>query len=333
MSGSTSGSDSDSNSGIVLVTGGAGFIGYHTCKALLDRGDDVVIVDEMNDYYNVEYKQQNVQDLLHAFGDHRVFMEMGDICDKQWMMDVFEKYAISSIVHLAARAGVRPSIKDPNSYVETNITGTTNVFELAKYYQCDKVVYASSSSVYGGSELPSFSEKDSVDFPVSPYAATKKACELMAHTYYHLYGMSCIGLRFFTVYGPRGRPDMAPYKFMDCIYHGKRIQQYGDGTSSRDYTYIDDIVAGVLAALDRGKGYQIFNLGNGKPTILVEFIQTLEKLLSKKAKIEQIPHQPGDVPRTCANITKAVELLDYRPGICLENGLEKMVHWYLKHRI
>lgn len=236
------------------------------------------------------------------------------------------------VVHMAARAGVRPSIDDPFIYIHSNILGTTRLLELARIHGNDNFVWASSSSVYGGSMLEEFGEDDYVDNPVSPYAASKKACELMTYTYHSLYKMNVSGLRFFTVYGPRGRPDMAPFKFVDRVSKGLEIQQFGDGTSSRDYTYIDDIVDGVVRALDRPLGYQIFNLGNGSPYRLCDFISLVEKEVGRKACIKVLPDQPGDVPRTCANIDKARELLGYAPKVTFEEGIARTVEWYTTWR-
>ncbi|TDH73204.1 uncharacterized protein CCR75_003074 [Bremia lactucae] len=312
-----------------LVTGAAGFIGFHTAKALLARGDDIVIVDEMNDYYDVKLKQSNLDWLTTMYGD-RVDVHIGDLCDKQLVHRVIKETKPDAIVHLAARAGVRPSIENPLMYIQANIVATMLLLDVCREFGIKKFVYASSSSVYGGSTKDNFSEDDIVDYPVSPYAATKKSCELLAHTYYHLYGMDTIGLRFFTVYGPRGRPDMAPFKFMDRIARDVAIDQYGDGSSSRDYTFIDDIVQGVLLSLDRGHGCEVFNLGRGTPVLLTDFIAIIERLVGKKAKINIIPDQPGDVPRTSANISKAERMLGYKPTTSLEQGLAKTWKWYSK---
>lgn len=311
-----------------LVTGAAGFIGFHTCRALLERGDDVVIVDEMNDYYDVKLKQSNLDFLSAKFSPERVRVYVGDLCDQQLVRRVIKETKPEAIVHLAARAGVRPSIDDPLIYIHSNVTATTVLLDACREFGIRKFVYASSSSVYGGSTKETFSEEDVVDFPVSPYAATKKSCELLAHTYHHLYGMDTIGLRFFTVYGPRGRPDMAPFKFMDRIARDIAIDQYGDGSSSRDYTFIDDIVQGVVLSLDRGHGCEVFNLGKGSPVLLTEFIATIEQLVGKKAKINVLPMQPGDVPRTSADISKARRMLGYDPQTPLAEGLQKTWQWY-----
>ncbi|KAI9907335.1 hypothetical protein PsorP6_003781 [Peronosclerospora sorghi] len=311
----------------VLVTGAAGFIGFHTAKALLARGDDVVIIDELNDYYDVKLKQNNLDWLSSTYGS-RVTVYIGDICDQQLVRSVLKETKADSIVHLAARAGVRPSIYNPLMYIQANVVATMVLLDACRELGVKKFVYASSSSVYGGSLKDRFSEEDIVDFPVSPYAATKKSCELLAHTYHHLHGMDTIGLRFFTVYGPRGRPDMAPFKFMDRIARGVAIDQYGDGSSSRDYTFIDDIVQGVVLSLDHGRGCEVFNLGRGSPTLLTDFISIIERLVGKKAKINIMPNQPGDVPRTSADISKAEQLLGYKPTTSLEQGLAKTWEWY-----
>lgn len=317
----------------ILVTGGAGFIGSHVAEHLLRRGERVVVVDEVNDYYDVAAKEANLA-AVRAAGGENVRIFKGDICDVEFLEStVFPTCPMPRrVVHLAARAGVRPSIDDPHVYVRSNIEGTTRLLETAARAGNDSFVFASSSSVYGGSDKTLFSETDAVDLPVSPYAATKKACELLAYTYHHLYDMNVAALRFFTVYGPRGRPDMAPLKFVDRVARGVPIDKYGDGTSARDYTYIDDIVAGVLASLDAPRGYQVYNLGNGTPTRLNDFIKLVETNLGKKAVIVQKPDQPGDVPRTCADITKARELLGYDPKTPFPDGIRKLVDWYVATR-
>lgn len=312
----------------VLVTGAAGFIGFHTAKALLERGDDVVVVDELNDYYDVKLKQSNLDYLQTTYSSDRVSVYIGDLADQTLVRRVIKETKPDAIIHLAARAGVRPSIDNPLLYIHSNVTATTVLLDACREHGIRKFVYASSSSVYGGSLKSEFSEEDVVDYPVSPYAATKKACELLAHTYHHLYKFDTIGLRFFTVYGPRGRPDMAPFKFMDRIAKDVAIDQYGDGSSSRDYTYIDDIVQGVLLSLDRGHGCEVFNLGNGNPIFLTDFIATIEGLVGKKAKINYLPDQPGDVPRTAADVSKARKLLGYEPTTPLAEGLRKTWEWY-----
>lgn len=314
----------------VLVTGGAGFIGSHVAEYLLERGDDVVIIDEMNDYYDVKIKESNLRLLTEKYGESRVVVYKGDICDSELMENLFEKERPQWVCHMAARAGVRPSIQDPFVYIHSNIKATTLLMELSHKYGIQNFVFASSSSVYGGSKATFFSEDEVVDNPVSPYAATKKACELMAYTYHHLYNLNVTGLRFFTVYGPRGRPDMAPFKFIDRVSRGIEIQQFGDGSSSRDYTYISDIVDGVVRAIDRPYSYQIFNLGKGDGTSLKEFIGLVEKYTGKKANRKILPDQPGDVPYTCADVSKAEKLLGYRSEISFEDGISRTAKWYQK---
>jgi UDP-glucuronate 4-epimerase len=312
----------------VLLTGGAGFIGSHTAEHLLSRGDCVAIVDELNTYYDVRIKRANVASLMEAFGRGRVKLFVGDIADEAFIREVFMQVKPKRVVHLAARAGVRPSLDDPFIYVHSNVHGTTRMLEQARDFKVQSFVYASSSSVYGGSKSTFFSESERVDKPISPYAATKAACELMAHVYHHLYRMNVTGLRFFTVYGPRGRPDMAPFVFMDRIVHGRSIQRYGDGSTSRDYTYVGDIVDGVVRALDRPNGFRVYNLGRGSPVLLNDFISEVESATGKEASIETLPMQPGDVPRTCANITLAQTELGYTPSTPLSEGIHAMANWY-----
>ncbi|KAH8055524.1 racemase/epimerase [Aureococcus anophagefferens] len=284
----------------IVVTGAAGFIGSHTCEFLLNRGEHVVGIDEVNDYYDVRVKSRMSR--LERVGGDRFTFYRGDICDVALLDRVWTGHGKPRrVVHMAARAGVRPT---------------------------QRQLLRPSSSVYGGSKETLFSEKDSVDFPVSPYAATKKACELLAYTYHHLYKLNIAALRFFTVFGPRGRPDMAPLKFVDKISRGAPIQQFGDGSSSRDYTYVDDVVQGIVLSLDTPLGYQVYNLGNGSPTKLGDFIALVEEATGRKAEIEILPEQPGDVPRTCADISKARELLGYDPKTPFPEGIRKLVAWY-----
>jgi UDP-glucuronate 4-epimerase len=312
----------------VLVTGGAGFIGSHVAEYLLERGDDVVIVDEMNDYYDIRIKKSNLAMLMGKYGEKRVQVCIGDICDEEFMENVFETTRPEWVCHMGARAGVRPSIQDPHIYIHSNITGTTRLLELSHKFGVKNFVFASSSSVYGGSKSTYFSEEESVDFPVSPYAATKKACELLAFTYHHLYKLNISALRFFTVYGPRGRPDMAPFKFIDRVSRGMEIQQFGDGSSSRDYTYISDIVNGIVRAIDRPHKYQIFNLGKGDGTSLKEFIDLVQLHTGKEAVIKIMPDQPGDVPYTCADVTKAKHMLGYKADVSFSEGIRRTAEWY-----
>ena len=314
----------------VLVTGGAGFIGSYVAEYLLERGDDVVIVDEMNDYYDVRVKENNLASLRDKYPNKsRLAFYRDDICDSEAMMNIFEQERPEWVCHMAARAGVRPSIQDPYVYIHSNIHGTTHLLELSHKFGIKNFVFASSSSVYGGScQSASFSEDDVVDSPVSPYAASKKACELLAYTYHHLYHLNVTALRFFTVFGPRGRPDMAPFIFVDRVCRGLEIQQFGNGSSSRDYTYITDIVDGVVRALDRRHNYEVFNLGKGSGTPLREFIGLVQAHTGTKAKINIMPDQPGDVPYTCADVSKAKTLLGYTARVSFEEGIRNTVAWY-----
>lgn len=319
----------------VVVTGGAGFIGSHVAHALLERGDDVVVVDEMNDYYDVSIKEDNLQLLREKAKEmesedrkERLAIYKGDINNQTLMHGLFEQEQPEWICHLAARAGVRPSIEDPLLYVKANVQGTTNMLEYSRAYKVRNVVMASSSSVYGESESTYFSEAEDVNQPVSPYAATKRSGELIAYTYHNLYGLNVTNLRFFTVYGARGRPDMAPFKFISRVTRGDQIEQYGDGSTSRDYTYVEDIVDGVIRAIDRPYPYQIFNLGKGSGTKLSEFISLVEKHVGKKANIKLLPEQPGDVPFTNADVSKAQRLLGYESKVTMEEGIKRTVAWY-----
>ena len=312
----------------VLVTGAAGFVGSHVAELLLSRGDRVIVVDEVNDYYDVAIKESNLQ-LLRDKGGSNVQIYRGDICNVTLMQGIFENEQPNWVVHLAARAGVRPSILDPFVYIHSNIQGTTRLLELAIQYKVVNFVMASTSSVYGGSKSTLFDEHEDVDFPISPYAASKRVTELMGTYYHSKFGLPITALRFFTVYGPRGRPDMAPFKFIDWTARGKPIQQFGNGSSSRDYTFIDDIVAGVVGALDRPTPiYQNVNLGKGSGTSLSQFVQLVAKYVGKQPEIKILPDQPGDVPYTCANVTRAHVMLDYTPSIPFETGIAKTVEWY-----
>ena len=325
---------------VVLVTGAAGFIGSHVAAHLLRRGDDVIVVDEMNDYYDVNVKEGNLALLTKLSedmaknakrgnaGKSQLSIYKGDINDVKFMREIFVKHKPRWICHLAARAGVRPSIQDPLLYVRANVQGTTNMLEYVREFGAENVVVASSSSVYGESPSTFFTEAEYVNRPVSPYAATKRSGELISYTYHRLYDMPITNLRFFTVYGPRGRPDMAPYKFISRITRGEEIEQYGDGTTSRDYTYIDDIVDGVVRAIDRPYKYQIFNLGKGSGTKLNEFIGLVEKHVGKKARIKMMPPQPGDVPFTNADVSKARRLLGYSSNFPFDEGIMRTVAWF-----
>jgi UDP-glucuronate 4-epimerase len=310
-----------------LITGAAGFIGSHLCERLLAEGWNVVGVDNFDDFYDPQIKRRNISDCLKNKNFRLIEADIrdGDIIDDATGKDV------QIIVHLAAMAGVRPSIARPLLYADVNVNGTMVLLELAKKHRIDKFVFGSSSSVYGNNEKVPFSEDDSVDFPISPYAATKKAGELICHTYYHLFGMSVTCLRFFTVYGPRQRPDLAIHKFAKLIEQDKPIPVYGDGSMMRDFTYIDDIVNGIVAAMDRCDGFNIYNLGGSKPITVNDLIAEIEKALGKKAIRQYQPPQPGDVERTCADITKAARDLGYHPATSIQAGLKKFTAWLREH--
>jgi UDP-glucuronate 4-epimerase len=311
----------------ILVTGGAGFIGSHLVDRLLaEREWHVTVVDDFNDFYSPEIKHANIAQ--HVKSSNYKLVD-ADIRDAQTMAAVFREYKFDVIVHLAARAGVRPSLSEPKLYAETNINGTLNLLELAKKHGIKQFVFGSSSSVYGINSKVPFSENDRIHQPISPYAATKAAGELLCHTYSHLYGIRIVCLRFFTVYGARQRPDLAIHKFSQLITEGKPIHVFGDGTARRDYTYIDDIIQGVRAAIDYDKSmYEIFNLGESQTIELNELISLLEQALDMRAVIDRQPMQPGDVPITFADITKSHELLGYDPTTKIAEGIPKFVEWF-----
>lgn len=303
----------------ILVTGCAGFIGSHTCDFLLKRGDIVLGIDNLNDYYDVNKKLNNLK-ILEKYDNFTFKKE--NICDTKSI----QEWKPEKIIHLASMAGVRYSIENPALYEKVNIGGFIHIMEEAVKNNVKHVVYASSSSVYGLNKKVPFSESDYIKSCNSPYACSKMAMELFARTYFQLYGIKNIGLRFFTVYGPRGRPDMAPYKFLNAIKNGDKFKKYGDGTSSRDYTYIDDIVSGIIGALDNKKKIEceIYNLGNSNPISLNEFISTCENICGNVALYEQLDEQLGDVPHTYADISKAKRDLDYEPKTSLSDGLKKL---------
>lgn len=314
----------------ILITGGAGFIGSNLTEKLLGLKNIVICVDNFDPYYDPRVKKENIKPFL-VFSNYHFYRE--DILNIEGLKKIFDKEKPDKICHLAARAGVRPSIESPQIYQKVNIEGTLNLLELAKKFKIKNFVFASSSSVYGDRNEAPFREDDNTDFPLSPYAATKKAGEVLLWTYHHLYNLNCTALRFFTVYGPSGRPDMAPYLFTDAIFKGKPIKKFGDGTSKRDYTFVDDIVAGIISALNHDLPYEIINLGNNRPITLNEFIQVIEEALAKKAIIEKLPPQLGDMTITCADITKAKQLLNYSPKTSISEGIKKFVSWYLEKRI
>jgi UDP-glucuronate 4-epimerase len=311
----------------ILVTGGAGFIGSHLVDCLLNEGGwRVTVVDNFNNFYSPALKRSNLQE--HLQNPAYQLCEV-DICDLNGLRKIFSTANFDCIVHLAARAGVRPSIEEPLLYSEVNVQGTLNLLELAREFDVRQFVFASSSSVYGINTKVPFSEGDSIARPISPYASTKAAGELLCHTYSHIYNIRCICLRFFTVYGARQRPDLAIHKFTRLISENKPITVFGDGKSRRDYTYIDDIIAGVRAAIDYDKSeYEIVNLGESRTVELSELISLLEKALNKKAIIQRLQNQMGDVPQTYAEVTKARQLLGYNPQTPIEIGIIRFVEWF-----
>ena len=308
----------------VFITGGAGFIGSHTAEHLIKRGDSVSILDAFDFGYDPRLKEANAVQ-LSAYPECKLYR--GDIRDRDLLNQIFSERKPDVVVHLAARAGVRPSLLDPLSYSDINIQGTINILETMRAHQVNRLVFASSSSVYGSRNKGPFRESDSVNVPVSPYAATKRAGELICATYHHLYQMNATCLRFFTVYGPRQRPEMAIHLFAEKIKNGETITMFGDGSSLRDYTFVDDIVRGVLAAIDRPLGYQIVNLGNCSPIRLDRLIQKISEAVGTPAIVEQMPDQPGDVPMTFADVTRAQTLLGYAPDTPLDTGLRTFVSW------
>lgn len=308
-----------------LITGGAGFIGSSLTERLLDDNNKIFVIDNFNDYYDVNLKKKNIQPFL-ANKNYKLYR--GDICDRNLVKEIFRQNHIDVVVHIAARAGVRPSLEDPLEYVRSNIEGTINILENMKEFSCKKIVFASSSSVYGNCTAEKFSEDLKVTEPISPYAATKSACEQFLYTYSKLYGINAVCLRFFTVYGPKQRPDLAIRKFIELIEQDKSIPVYGDGSTMRDYTYIEDILNGICAAIEYDKTpYEIINLGGGSPVTLSQMIRTIEKVLNKQAKIERLPMQPGDVNKTVSDISKAQKLLNYEPKTTFEEGIKKFVEW------
>lgn len=312
----------------ILVTGGAGFIGSHVAQYLLQRGDSVVIVDNLNDAYDFSIKQYNLSQVEYCDRGNALKVYIADICDISTIESIFNQEHPDVVCHLAARAGVRTSIQDPYEYLRSNITGTVTIFEMAQKFKVKHLVVASSSSVYGVRSDGPFSENDAVDNQSSPYGATKRAGELLAYVYHHLYGLSITNLRFFTVYGPRGRIDMAPFIFMDAMYHDQLITVYGDGTAVRDFTYIADIVDGIIRSIDTPSGYQILNIGRGEPIVLADFINIMENIIGKSAHVYYAPGFSGDVPRTHADITKAKAIIGYDPSTSVFIGLKKMYEWY-----
>lgn len=331
----------------ILVTGVAGFIGFHTITKLINKGNLVIGIDNINDYYDVSLKYDRLKEigiknvsesvLTKSELDPNFLFQKMDVSDRFGIEQLFSIYKFDVVIHLAAQAGVRYSIENPHAYIDSNIVGFMNILEGCRHNAIKHLIYASSSSVYGMNAKVPFSEDDQVDHPVSLYAATKKSNELMAHTYSHLYKLPTTGLRFFTVYGPWGRPDMAPMLFAKAITEGKPIKVFNNGDMKRDFTYIEDIVNGVISLIDKGSidtdspPYQIFNIGHSSPVDLIEFIQILESKIGKKAQLEMYPMQAGDVKVTYANVTKLTLLTNYQPIISLTVGINRFVDWYKKY--
>ena len=313
-----------------LVTGGAGFIGSHVCERLLLDGHAVWAFDELNDFYDPQLKRANIRS-LQALAKPFEFIQ-GDICAARAVGELFAAVKFDQVIHLAARAGVRPSLEHPELYQRVNVEGTVNLLEAARLHGVKKVTLASSSSVYGVNAKVPFSESDPIFSAISPYAASKLACEALGHAYHHVYKMDVTMLRFFTVYGPRQRPDLAIHKFTSLIEAGKPIPVFGDGSTARDHTYVSDIVDGVMACTKKEFGYEIFNLGESQTIKLADLITLIEAALGKKAVINRQPLQPGDVPVTFADITKAQDRLGYHPQVKVEKGIPLFVDWFRKNR-
>ena len=311
----------------VLVTGCAGFIGMHVSKMLLDRGDDVIGIDNMNSYYDVQLKKERLKQLHQS---EKFRFVMGDISDSDTVKDLFVSESPEKVINLAAQAGVRYSLQNPMAYILSNMVGFSNILEGCRYAKVKHLVYASSSSVYGGNDKVPFAVDDRVDHPVSLYAATKKSNELMAHAYTHLYGIPTTGLRYFTVYGPWGRPDMSPWLFTNAMLEGRSIKVFNYGNMERDFTYVDDIAEGTLRVLDRSLAtpYKIYNIGNQAPVKLMCFIEELEKGLNLVATKEFLPMQPGDVLKTFADVSELIADVGFAPKVKLDEGIKRWISWY-----
>lgn len=315
----------------ILVTGGAGFIGSHLSERLLGEDYKVICLDNFDPYYDPHLKMRNVSEINKKF-PHSFTLVTGDIRSKDHLSDLFKTSQIEAVFHLAARAGVRPSIVEPLLYVDVNLKGTTLLLEACREFGIRSFFFASSSSVYGENQRVPFSEMDLDILPISPYGATKRAGELLCYSYHHLYRMHIACLRIFTAYGPRQRPEMAIHKFTTLIDQGKEVPLYGDGSAKRDYTYIDDLIDGMMGVLHSHQGYEIYNLGESRTTSLRELIGLIESALGKKAKVKEMEAQPGDVSITYADITKAKKMLGYQPKIDMEEGIQRFVEWYKKQR-
>jgi UDP-glucuronate 4-epimerase len=309
----------------VLLTGGAGFIGSHLAERLILRGHPLFIVDDLNDFYSIQTKKRNLEEIGQR-GPYE--FELADICDEGKLKAVFARHRPEIVVHMAARAGVRPSLEQPLLYEKVNVRGTLVLLELARLFEVKKFIFASSSSIYGVTSKTPFAETEANPNPISPYGATKLAGEKVCYCYTHLYRIPTVCLRFFTVYGPRQRPDLAIHKFLTLIHEGREISVFGDGSSLRDYTFVDDIVDGILATLEFDCQHEVFNLGNSNPISLVEMIRLLEKCAGKSAHLRFTENQPGDMPFTHADLKKAKQLLRYEPKISIEVGIARFVDWF-----
>jgi len=314
----------------ILVTGGAGFIGSHLTRRLLARGDRVTVLDDFNDFYVPALKRENVAAFLD---DPNYLLIEGDIRNDQRVDEVFGEGKFDAVVHLAARAGVRPSLQQPILYEDVNCIGTLRLLEAARQHGPDLFLFGSSSSVYGINEKVPFAEDDEVNQPISPYATTKRAGELLCYNYHHLYGFRTACLRFFTVFGPAQRPEMAIHKFTDLLWNGRPVPMYGDGSSRRDYTYVDDIVDGLVATLDLAPGFEILNLGGADTTSLKDLVHWIAEELAVEPRIDYLPAQPGDVPITYADVSKAARLLGYAPKVPIREGLRRFVAWYRERQL
>jgi UDP-glucuronate 4-epimerase len=321
----------------ILVTGAAGFIGSHVTQSLLARGDTVIGLDNLNDYYDPARKRANLEEVQRfMFHVLRFTFIEGDIRDRELIRHLFEEYRFDAVVHLAAMAGVRVSIEDPALYYDVNLNGTLVLLDAAvgrllsaiSYSPSANFVFASTSSVYGATRQIPFVETDPCDRPLAPYPASKRAAELLGYTYHHLYGLNFTALRLFTVYGPRGRPDMMAYKVADNIFFGREVPLYNNGQMHRDWTYIDDIVSGIVAAVDRPLGYEVINLGRGEPVLLADFVRLIEELTGRKANLTPAPMPEADIPYTYADISKARRLLGYNPTISVQEGVARFLEWY-----
>jgi UDP-glucuronate 4-epimerase len=313
----------------ILVTGAAGFIGSHTAATLLERGDKVVGLDNLNDYYDPARKRANLQELasLPQAAESFTFVH-GDIRDRALLRELFSKHGFTAVAHLAAMAGVRISVDDPWLYYDVNLTGTLNLVDAAREYGKPNFVLASTSSAYGNTNQVPFIETDPADRPLAPYPASKRSAELLGHSYHHIHGLDFTALRFFTVYGPRGRPDMLAYKLLDAMRLGEPMPLYNGGQMHRDWTFVSDIVQGIVAATDRRLGYEIINIGRGEPVLLADFVRSIEALAGGKAPVESEPMMRADVSYTYADISKARKLLDYEPKVSVADGVKRFFDWY-----